>query len=398
MRHTVLLLLLVNSLLGMPAAALALSCAPRNFTLNEAYEAADSIIVGLITECQEETSRDTWTNGGDDCSFTSLEVLKDSTPVRDYSGVTSSSGCGLSLHVGNQYLLFLDSTNQPMWFSAPLSGDHYSVNLASKYLKVIRDFRNGLVNDLAEPWNFGEFEGQCSINQSIRGHQISFFARSPDGPQHPAPDWTEQSIDGNTVYKATVPMVDLDSKLPAGEAKMLAFGNIPDFTNARMVFRVSLEERSPAPPRQAMLSVGNKTWPLYRMETTLILAGSSAHTAVEYYGAGDVAEQILSAMMQPADIVVTATIVSSESAPAAVVPTPPNSPSIAVASSSDDFFGQAAPGSSSTVPSVAPNARGNEPSYSQKTPPEVVLRMESRSTQLKDVIQDFRECYTAEQR
>lgn len=43
-------------LFGAPTISHALSCAARNFTLEEAYEEADSIIVGQITECGEEIS------------------------------------------------------------------------------------------------------------------------------------------------------------------------------------------------------------------------------------------------------------------------------------------------------------------------------------------------------
>src|SRR5690606_7531132 len=55
--------------------AYALSCKSELFTLSEAYEAADSIIVALVTECEEEVSSDSWASGGDGCSFVSLEVL-----------------------------------------------------------------------------------------------------------------------------------------------------------------------------------------------------------------------------------------------------------------------------------------------------------------------------------
>lgn len=40
----------IGALLVLPMNARALSCAPRVFTLSEAYDAADSIIVGLVTE------------------------------------------------------------------------------------------------------------------------------------------------------------------------------------------------------------------------------------------------------------------------------------------------------------------------------------------------------------
>lgn len=56
-------------LLVLPMTARALSCAPKVHTLLEAYEAAESIIVGLVTECEEEINREPWANGGSGCSF-----------------------------------------------------------------------------------------------------------------------------------------------------------------------------------------------------------------------------------------------------------------------------------------------------------------------------------------
>lgn len=329
----------------------ALSCAPGHLTLSDAYEAADSIVVATITECKQEVSSDPWASGGDDCSFVSLEVLKDSVPARDYGGVASSSGCGLSVHVGNQYLLFLDSENRPMAASAPLGGDHYLNQQTSQYLRILRDLRNGRVSDLAEPWLYEEIGDFCSITQSIKGHQISFSRRMPDAPPEPKTEWVVETIDGERVYRATVPLVDLENRLPVGDAEIVAYGDIPDYGNA-LRLSVSLEGMSPASLRHASLSVGHRTWSLNRMEMNLLLhAGASGHRSIEYWAAGDVAEQILAAMAQPSEIVVTVSIVS--------------------------------PNADSGVRDV--------PLLREETPnPD--LRLESRSTQLSAVIGRFRAC------
>lgn len=397
MRHKIALTLVILTFLGAPTVAPALSCAPRLFTLDEAYEAADSIIVGLITECKEETSSDPWANGGGDCSFTSLEVLKESVPARDYSGVASSSGCGLSLIVGGQYLLFLDSKNQPMRFSVLLSGNQYQAQVANRYLWIIRDFRNGTVNDLAEPWMFGESDGYCSLRHSVRGNQISFGRRTADAPQQPKANWTQETINGTTVNKTIVPSYTADSKMPAGNVEIVVFGDVPDDAGDALMLRVSLAERSPAPVRQAIFSVGNRTWSLNRMEMNLSLLGGSAHKVVEYYGAGDVAEQILSAMAQPSDIVVSATVVASDLASAPPEVSPPDQDTLILAPSKDVYFGQPAPETSSTRPSATPKARAGGSYGVQEEPPNSVLRVESRSTQLSSVIQSFRACYAKDE-
>ena len=349
MRHAITPTLAIFVLCGAPVISHALSCAPRQFTLNDAYETADSIIVGLITECKEEISSDPWANGGSDCSFSSIEVLKESSPARDYNGMASSSGCGLSLYVGGQYLLFLDDKNQPMYFSTRFGSDLYRDQLANEYLRIIRDFRNGVVDDLSEPWMFQKTDESCSIRQSVEGNQVSFIRRTPDATQQPPLNWTRDTIQGQTVFRTTAPTYNTESKLPEEDVEIVAFGAIPEYTDDTLMLRVSLDERPPAPIRQARLLVGNRAWSLNRMEMNLSLSGPSTHKLVDYYATGDAAEQILAAMIQPSDIVVSATLIASD-----------------LESAAGDIF--------------------------QEPPPEPVLRVESRSTQLSNVMPRFRAC------
>lgn len=385
------------ALIGASATTHGSSCAARIFTLSEAYEAADSIIVGQITECEEEVRREPMANRGANCAFTSLEVLKDSQPVRDYSGIASSSGCGLSLQVGGQYLLFLDSANRPMHFSAPLSGDHYQTKLASRYLTILRGFRAGRVDDLAEPWTYSEHMGQCAVSQSVRGNHISFYVRGPGAPAAPAPMWTRDSIDGQTVYRATVPFYDLDTKLPSGEGEMIAYGEVPDHNSDDVILRVSMQERQPPTMRQATISVGKMTWPLLRMETIVNFSDVSTHTSVEYYATGQSAEQILSTMMSPSDIVVSARIATSSSSESEPEISSPNQPSFGVVSADDSYFGQTAPERSITSESQEANANTKRRYQPKQEPPEPILRIQSRSTQLSRVLKQFEACHAGGQ-
>ena len=378
--------------------AYAFSCAARLFTLSEAYAAADSIIVGLVTECKESVSSDPYASGGADCSFTSLEVIKDSAPARDYSGVVSSSGCGLSVNVGDQYLLFLDSENRPLWFSASLSGDLYPSQQAHQYLQILRDFRDRRVGDLAEPWELADSDGGCSIWQSVKGNRITFTRRKPDAPQQPRPEWTQDAANGETVYRATVPLIDKENGLHAGTAEVAAFGANPDVDGDALLLRVTLLEQSPTVPRQASVSVGNRSWSLNRMETILRVGDGMTHKVAEFWEAGATAERILSAMLRPSDIAVTATIVTPNAASEADNEPPPGQAGLAVATADGDFFGQAPPRASATRPSARLNPPSETPYRGKEEPAEPVLRVESRSTQLASVIQRFRACYAEGQR
>lgn len=73
-RNAIASIFCVLALFLVPAISNAMSCAPRQFTLSEAYDAADSIIVGLITECEEEVSSEPWANGCTCSTFPSFHA------------------------------------------------------------------------------------------------------------------------------------------------------------------------------------------------------------------------------------------------------------------------------------------------------------------------------------
>lgn len=397
MRHAIASTIYILALFGVPAIAHALSCAPRQFTLEEAYETADSIIVGLITECKDEVSRDPWANGGSECSFSSIEVLKESIPAREYSGVTSSSGCGLSLHVGGQYLLFLDGENQPMHFSAALGGDQYKDQLANRYLQIIRDFRSGAIEDLSEPWTFVESGGYCSIWQTSGSNQIRFSRRTANAPTQPIPNWTQVTLNGQTAYKANVPALDAETNTPAGTVEIVAFGDSPEYFDDALSLSVHLREASPAPVRQVTLSVDSRNWSLNRVDMNLSLPGSISHSVVAYYAGGEAAEQILSAMAEPSDIVVSATVIAPTTPPEPPDDPPPDQESFVRPFSSDSYLGQAPSETSSTRPVVMPRERPAGSYGAKLEPPQPILRVQSRSTQLSAEIESFRACYSGDE-
>jgi hypothetical protein len=261
-----------------------------------------------------------------------------------------------------------------MHTSGSLGGDHYRTQQTSRYLQLLRDFRNGHVDDLSEPWTNEESGGYCSIRQRIKGHQISFSHRAPDALPQPKPEWTHETINGETVNRATVPLVDVDHGLHVGDAEIVAFGDVPDPDGDGLFLRVSLQDASPDTVRQAVFSVGVRTWSLNRIETNLLLAGASQHKLIEYWAGGEAAEQILSAMVQPSRIAVSATIVLPNSAAGVC--------DALLRDELDAFVGPAPPGSK-----AADSCRV------QGESPELHLRFESRSTQLSGVIKTFHACY-----
>lgn len=336
---------LITSLLSSAAGAHALSCKPRSFTLAEAYEQADSIIVGQVTECEQETSTDRWTEGGSGCAFDSLEVLKESASPRDYRGVASSAACGLALHVGHQYLLFLDSNNQPLPFSATLMETRRSaqfVQLDREYLRVLREYRDGAVDDLSEPWVLADSETSCSISHVIDEHRVVFGREKADGSI--SPTWTREFIDGKTIVKGEAKSGGKDSAAPLRDFEVVIVG-MPEYPDGALTLDIVFDERQPAAERRASITVGDQTWSLFRTEQSASFGGVQMPTMVRYMVAGNEAEQIFSAMKTPTDF--TASAVLSET----IDPAPPASQS-----------------------------------------PEPTIRLDTRSTQLAAAIDQFERC------
>lgn len=390
----------IAALLVLPLNTSALSCAPRLFTLSEAYDAADSIIVGLITECVEEISQDSWANGGSDCSFVSLDVLKESNSARDYRGIASSSGCGLSLHVGKQYLMFLDSENRPMHFSASLNGGQRPNQLSNSYQRILREFRDGVIRDLSEPWTFGKHEGACSLSHTVGGHRISFGRGTPDSQERSAQDWTREKVDGKTVYSGRSRSTGANSSSPLHDVEVVVVGDIPEYPIDAQMLSIELQEQTPAPVRQATITVGNRSWQLYRVEAFISISGMPPITQVNYKVGGDVSEQILSAMGEPTDIVVSAVLVNSPRADSGSSSEAfqLGQGSIILAPPGDGYLSNKPQTAGQLKPETSPTFGSARVVQTPRGPSEPILRLETRSTQLAPALKEYKACYEGTER
>jgi len=131
------------------------------------------------------------------------------------------------------------------------------------------------------------------------------------------------------------------------------------------------------------------------MENSISFGNIPTITQVSYQVGGEVSEQVLSAMSKPSDVVVSAVLVN----PRIVDSEPPTETSqigrglVTQAVQGDDYFSQAPPESGLTKPQIARSAGGARTYQSRKEPPEPILRLESRSTQLSAVLEDYQACY-----
>lgn len=373
----------------------ALSCNSYTFKLGEAYEEADSIIVGVITACREAESSEAWVSGDVDCSFDSVEVLKESTTARDYRGTATSSGCGLSLKSGDQYLLFLDGDNSPMYASAALSGEHASTSLAREHVRILRAFRDGQVADLADPWMLHEGDDMCRLTHVVDNTVITFAQLKIGAPTPPLVGLTREIVDGKTVFR-TQPG---GASMPP-DMEYIFSGDIHEYPEDVPAMSVSFNQRDGAAERSASVRVGDQTWPLLRRKMTVLNRGMEIATGVEYLALAGTAEDILEAMQEPSEVVVSARLVAPQK-------TEPDPPAATQQTDPDESGRFQLEGIFPSVPQpsvdVEPGsaAVGSVNRGANRIPqvtPEPVLRLETRSTQLPKVIDRYRACVGSEGR
>lgn len=255
--------------------------------------------------------------------------------------------------------------------------------------------RDAVVRDLSEPWIFREYEGACSLSHLVGSQAITFSRATPDAQGKSMQGWTRETVDGKTVYRSSASSAGANSVSPSRDIEVVVTGNMPEYPIGVQMLSISFQERPPAPERQAIISVGSQSWPLYRMENSISFGNIPTITQVSYQVGGEVSEQVLSAMSKPSDVVVSAVLVN----PRIVDSEPPTETSqigrgsVTQAVQGDDYFSQAPPESGLTKPQIARSAGGARTYQSRKEPPEPILRLESRSTQLSAVLEDYQACY-----
>ncbi|MEM7612099.1 MAG: hypothetical protein AAF270_10490 [Pseudomonadota bacterium] len=367
----------------MPSVASAFTCAAEPYTLREAYEDADSIIIGVVTECAQPISGAPHTGGGAGCIFTGVEVLKGVVPARDYRGRADSAACGLAYEVGKQYLLFLDQDNQPLPYSAPMEGEHYRATQATDYARVLRDYRASRVDGLDEPWQLDQSSGVCTVSMMEKRYRIS-VTEMPTF--EPAIEWTRESRGKQTIYTAMVPVLNSQPGSPTNEIRVSAFGVVPTFEDGAIAINVTLPDAQSKNLRVASVEINGKSWPLHRIEAELAVNNHTSVMIATYQIDGKQAQEIVSLLsQQPKQVTVLATLVEPDSAQAAndsdgLVRAP--SANARQALTNDSGFGR----DMGTL-SVASQSAGSQDASKQR-----VFRWQWRSTQLPPALDAFRRC------
>ena len=298
LRNVLALLLLVS-----PAAAFAMSCEPVSFTLQQAYDNSDAIVIAVASDCTSPDRKDEQTSGGARCSLATLEVLKPARSPRDYATIGQSAGCGLTFEVGRQYLLFLNESNELLPYSWAVENDRDPIGMVASYIEVLRDRREGHIDGLPEPWFFHGRDRSCVLFQH-HGFERIVFHTSSIAPQLKREDWQLEQMGSQWVYRRTVE--------PGNEATGMqprfstVSSTMPNLTDQKHSLRVYLGDTRPAPDRLSVLSAGDTSWPLHQTRLRDYLGERMLSESVHYDAGEDIALAVLEKFEAGVDFSITA--------------------------------------------------------------------------------------------
>jgi len=172
----------------LPGPAFACSC--KTPTLESRYAASENVFTALMTG-GEVTDERVGNSPKLSMYFEVTEIFKGTVPFEHFSGHAGGGTCGISLQIGIEYLFFAPDTGEVGLCSGilPVSGVADRAALAgSRYLDALRDFKSGKNDDLAEPWQFFERDGICTLSSrfpygdrgSPAGLRVMYGTRMPD--------------------------------------------------------------------------------------------------------------------------------------------------------------------------------------------------------------------------
>lgn len=164
----------LTALMLVSFAGPAFSCTCRPITLQEYYDAAESIVAAKKAGCVVSQVNGRGLCPNDEYYFDIVEVLKGSSATHTtFHG--GRAGCGPSLETGESFLLFLGELGQPTSCngSGPLDAGSDSNQYRSR-VDTIREYRDGVFNDLSGPWVFTDINSTCGISHASNRAGFSF--------------------------------------------------------------------------------------------------------------------------------------------------------------------------------------------------------------------------------
>jgi len=263
-----------------PAAVSATSCMGDRSTLAERYAAANAIVVAQANSCRGPALADGSRCPGEEYQFSILEVLKDTEPSRDLSGTFKGddfTGCGPVFRLGQSYLLFLDDEGQPLHrFDGYLDDEYARSGSVKESVRILREYRDNIVDDLSGPWSFSDSGLSCDIRHRFRGASISFSFQYTNQEFR---DETLIGVEGSGPRGEALFEVKNTSNWPSRDEIDTIFEyDGPDFERESVFAHVVVENRKNASDGFVTVAVRQHGWRLSPM--TVRTSGSMVSTSV----------------------------------------------------------------------------------------------------------------------
>jgi hypothetical protein len=293
-------------------------------TLAQSYEQSRGVFVAQVLGCADDAIRDNGKCEGNRYFFEAIEVLKEANPWIDFSGVypretsqTFLRGCragiisegapcfGRGFTLGATYLIFLNETGEIDW---SISGDLTAIDnepvpppsksqILQAYLTILRDYRDGRIDDLAEPWFLIDSGDSCRLEHNVERQQIS-FSLSYDDSRFRREFKKEDLGNGLQRWVKKTP-----EQAPMGLITQELV--IPEIQFGTLSFSARFREGMETMPDTAKISIGERSWSLRTSTLKVRNNGAVMVSVVQDMLQGDAAQEVFDAMLEPVEITVT---------------------------------------------------------------------------------------------
>lgn len=315
----------------------------RPRSLAESWERANGIVIAQVLGCADGALPVNGVCPGSRHHFEAQEILKEASPRREFSGAyprTPPSGFRSvcirqdsslrpalpcfdpRFELGASHLLFFDEEGEINW---ALSGNLNATDseprlmpsqspLLQAYVRILRDYRDGRINDLAEPWIFSDDGSSCRLQQRILTRQLA-FSYIYDDTQFNSQFRLAEISDGLQRWVSRAPV-----DTPSGDFVQELV--TPEMQLGVVAFSVAFDRNLQTEANSARVAIGGQSWPLVTSNITVTMQGSAEAfvSIAQDLALGDAAQEIFDVLLSPVDLRITKRAIQLEQSGVSSIP------------------------------------------------------------------------------
>jgi hypothetical protein len=280
----------------------ALTCLYEPLSLEKSYARAEGIVVAQVLGCAENAMPENGRCPDYRYHLETIEVLKEPQPWQNFSGAYQGADgmtrCGQAFTSGESYLVFFDGSGAIISSAGgALKGPYPQTREAQRKLAILREYRDGRVTDLSDPWIFTDIGQSCELRQRVAGHEISFLYSYTE-PSGEYVYGIEYDDDGNPTLVNPTPVGRVFSPDITHEI------DGPQLDPNTLIFSVRFVAYLKTERDTGTLTVGERTWDLETQIFTMYGDGRELSSQSSDLALGESAQQIFDAMLAPANLTI----------------------------------------------------------------------------------------------